>query len=176
MPKFAPNAIAARSTTPCLTASSPKRVFGQFRKRENGTRKGRGNGFPMGRGLIPSRRAGPGVLHSRMVAVPGFLDMQPERDLGQVWGGQGVPPASTDMQFSLALMIAVDRTNRKWMDDHKLSEADREALWGKRTNCPNPEIQKITHYRAGPLNGVWATAHYLHNGSVPSLYWMLRPA
>jgi hypothetical protein len=26
------------------------------------------------------------------------------------------------------------------------------------------------------LNGVWATAPYLHNGSVPSLYWMLKPA
>lgn len=116
------------------------------------------------------------VLHSRMVAVPGFLDMQPERDLGQVWGCQGMPAASTDMQFALALMIAVDRTSRKWMDDHKLSEADREALWGKRKNCPNPEIQKTTHYRARPLNGVWATAPYLHNGSVPSLYWMLRPA
>ena len=116
------------------------------------------------------------VLHSRMVAVPGFLDMQPERDLGQVWGCQGMPAASTDMQFALALMIAVDRTSRKWMDDHKLSEADREALWGKRTNCPNPVIQKTTHYRARPLNGVWATAPYLHNGSVPSLYWMLRPA
>ena len=116
------------------------------------------------------------VLHSRMVAVPGFLDMQPERDLGQVWGCRGMPAASTDMQFSLALMIAVDRTNRKWMDDHNLSKEDREALWGKRTNCPNPKIQKITHYRARPLNGVWATAPYLHNGSVPSLYWMLRPA
>ena len=32
------------------------------------------------------------------------------------------------------------------------------------------------HYRARPLNGVWATAPYLHNGSVPSLYWMLMPA
>jgi hypothetical protein len=117
-----------------------------------------------------------GVLHSRTVAVPGFLDMQPARDLGQVWGCEGMPAASTDMQFALALMIAVDRTARKWMDDHNLSDADREALWGKRTNCPNPIIQKTTHYRARPLNGVWATAPYLHNGSVPSLYWMLRPA
>jgi hypothetical protein len=116
------------------------------------------------------------VLHSRIVAVPGFLDMQPERDLGQLWGCQDMPAASTDLPFSLALMIAVDRTARKWMDDHNLSKEDREALWGKRTNCPNPTIQKTTHYRARPLNGVWATAPYLHNGSVPSLYWMLRPA
>jgi hypothetical protein len=30
-------------------------------------------------------------------------------------------------------------------------------------------------YKARPLNGVWATAPYLHNGSVPSLYELLLP-
>ena len=47
---------------------------------------------------------------------------------------------------------------------------------GLSKNCPNPGSAKETHYRARPLNGVWATAPYLHNGSVPSLYWMLKPA
>ena len=31
-------------------------------------------------------------------------------------------------------------------------------------------------YRSRPLDGVWATAPYLHNGSVPNLYEMLLPA
>ena len=31
-------------------------------------------------------------------------------------------------------------------------------------------------YRARSLNGIWATAPYLHNGSVPSLYDLLLPA
>lgn len=31
-------------------------------------------------------------------------------------------------------------------------------------------------YKARPLNGIWATAPYLHNGSVPSLYALLQPA
>lgn len=31
-------------------------------------------------------------------------------------------------------------------------------------------------YKARPLNGVWATAPYLHNGSVPTLYHLLLPA
>ena len=48
-------------------------------------------------------------------------------------------------------------------------------LWGPRSNCPNP-APGGPHYRARPLNGVWATAPYLHNGSVPSLYWLLKPA
>ncbi len=31
-------------------------------------------------------------------------------------------------------------------------------------------------YKSRPLNGIWATAPYLHNGSVPTLYDLLLPA
>ena len=31
-------------------------------------------------------------------------------------------------------------------------------------------------YKARPLNGVWASAPFLHNGSVPNLYELLLPA
>jgi mono/diheme cytochrome c family protein len=37
-----------------------------------------------------------------------------------------------------------------------------------------PEVKM--QYRPKPLEGVWATAPYLHNGSVPTLYEMLIPA
>ena len=37
------------------------------------------------------------------------------------------------------------------------------------------EFRGILAYRARPLNGTWATAPYLHNGSVPSLYDLLLP-
>lgn len=33
----------------------------------------------------------------------------------------------------------------------------------------------LTAYKARALNGVWATAPYLHNGSVPTLYHLLLP-
>ena len=60
---------------------------------------------------------------------------------------------------------------------------------GPRPNCPNPRTftmmtakgqggdggQVVPHYRARPLDGVWATAPYLHNGSVPTLQAMLLP-
>jgi hypothetical protein len=80
------------------------------------------------------------------------------------------------MPFAIALMIAVDRTSTQWMDDHGVPKdpKERAKLWGARKNCPNDGPGP--RYRARPLNGVWATAPYLHNGSVPSLYWMLRPA
>ena len=34
----------------------------------------------------------------------------------------------------------------------------------------------LNAYKARPLNGIWATAPYLHNGSVPTLYDLLLPA
>jgi hypothetical protein len=37
------------------------------------------------------------------------------------------------------------------------------------------DFRGIPAYRARPLNGTWATAPYLHNGSVPSLYDLLLP-
>ncbi len=118
------------------------------------------------------------VLANRSVEVPGFLDMQPARDLGTGRKCEKLPAySSTEMPFAIALMIAVDRTSRQWMDDHKVPpEPDpaRAKLWGPRQNCPNDGPGP--RYRARPLNGVWATAPYLHNGSVPSLYWMLKPA
>ena len=117
------------------------------------------------------------VLMLRTVEVPGFLDIDPARDLGKAWGCTGIPTSSnSDMPFALALMDVVDRTSRKWMDDHHLTDEQKQAIWHSRKNCPNPGSARQTHYRARPLNGVWATAPYLHNGSVPSLYWMLKPA
>lgn len=36
-------------------------------------------------------------------------------------------------------------------------------------------LASLLAYKARPLNGIWATAPYLHNGSVPSLYALLLP-
>lgn len=37
------------------------------------------------------------------------------------------------------------------------------------------EQDRILAYKARPLTGIWATAPYLHNGSVPTLYQLLLP-
>lgn len=37
-------------------------------------------------------------------------------------------------------------------------------------------LASFLSYKARPLNGIWATAPYLHNGSVPTLYDLLLPA
>ncbi|HSC67025.1 MAG TPA: di-heme-cytochrome C peroxidase [Cellvibrio sp.] len=41
-------------------------------------------------------------------------------------------------------------------------------------NKHNPAT--LASYKARPLNGVWATAPFLHNGSVPSLYELFMPS
>jgi hypothetical protein len=41
--------------------------------------------------------------------------------------------------------------------------------------CLNQKHELLA-YKARPLNGIWATAPYLHNGSVPTLYDLLLPA
>jgi hypothetical protein len=104
-----------------------------------------------------------------------------------------MPSSSTEMPYSIALMMVVDVVSRKWMKERPMTEADQKELRGPRRNCPNdekeyhqkkpqdnantqPEMDEKPRYRARPLNGVWATAPYLHNGSVPSLWWMLTPA
>jgi hypothetical protein len=101
--------------------------------------------------------------------------MQPADDLGARWKCKDLPSySSTDMPFSIALMIMVDRVSRKWMDDRGITDPKQiKDIWGERSNCPNRAREP--QYRARPLNGVWATAPYIHNGSVPSLYWMLTP-
>jgi len=36
-------------------------------------------------------------------------------------------------------------------------------------------LKSLFSYKARPLNGIWATSPYLHNGSVPTLYDLLLP-
>ncbi|EJN11374.1 hypothetical protein PMI42_05334 [Bradyrhizobium sp. YR681] len=114
------------------------------------------------------------VLGNRTVDVPGFLKVN-TGDLKDWWQCDTSTASSpTEMSYALGLMTVVDLVARKWMDDEKIPDAERAKLWNMaRKNCPN--TAKGPRYRARPLNGIWATAPYLHNGSVPSLYWLLKP-
>lgn len=42
--------------------------------------------------------------------------------------------------------------------------------------CKDSRDDPLMRYKSRPLSGIWATAPYLHNGSVPSLYELLLPA
>ncbi len=56
----------------------------------------------------------------------------------------------------------------------KTWEYTRSKYTGHRTLIKKQSC--VTCYKADPLNGIWATAPYLHNGSVPNLNELLLPA
>ncbi|WP_249128366.1 di-heme-cytochrome C peroxidase [Bradyrhizobium sp. AUGA SZCCT0169] len=84
-----------------------------------------------------------------------------------------IPPhlGITETGFGFALGKLVQKTVDVIYDQRKLDEKQRNALNG---NVPN-EIQGKLEYKVRPLNGVWATPPYLHNGSVPNVYALLSP-
>ena len=78
---------------------------------------------------------------------------------------------SETLLFALALGGLVQEVNKAWFAQNYISEA-LQAIYEKgRPNC----LRAGAGYKARPLNGVWATAPFLHNGSVPSVYDMLIP-
>jgi hypothetical protein len=61
----------------------------------------------------------------------------------------------------------------RFFRDYKISPEQQLVLDGYGA-IDLPQVKLV--YKARPLAGVWATAPYLHNGSVPTLYEMLIPA
>jgi mono/diheme cytochrome c family protein len=73
--------------------------------------------------------------------------------------------------FGPALGQAVEKAVNRWYDDHRTPAADRARMNGFRPNG----IRAPIAYKARPLNGIWATAPFLHNGSIPTLWALLSP-
>lgn len=53
--------------------------------------------------------------------------------------------------------------------------SDDEKRDAQEVQCRTSDSPLLA-YKARPLDGIWATAPYLHNGSVPTLYHLLLPA
>jgi len=125
--------------------------------------------------LIPTSEIGTDtaqsdILQTRTVNISG-MDMSgtvcnlPGGEPVQVTSGPATP-------FAFALGLTVERAVDYYYDKHNISPEKRELMNGERPNC----LQAPKAYKARPLNGIWATAPFLHNGSVASLYEMLIPA
>ncbi len=91
----------------------------------------------------------------------------------------GLPnPVSTQgtnfsYQYGPALGAVVERVVNRWYDSQTppTPQADRDRMNGYRPNG----IRALLAYKARPLDGIWATAPYLHNGAVPTLWDVLAP-
>ncbi|HYE28083.1 MAG TPA: di-heme-cytochrome C peroxidase [Allosphingosinicella sp.] len=81
--------------------------------------------------------------------------------------------------FGRALGDLVERVVDRWYADAKPPKLDRALLNGYRPNGIRdgigPSNATIPAYKARPLDGIWATAPFLHNGSVATLYDLLSP-
>jgi hypothetical protein len=81
-----------------------------------------------------------------------------------------LPKAGNPFYTDLAAVL--DKVTQKALDDSKVPP-DKQ----KEFNHGRPIDWRTTRkYASRPLWGVWATAPYLHNGSVPTLYDLLLPA
>lgn len=112
------------------------------------------------------------VLKERRVKVPEYLGIpEPAEKNGLICGGK---PGTTvtETSFAWALAAVTGNVIERWYADNDIPPAEQARLNGYRDNC----IQAPFGYKARPLNGVWATAPFLHNGAVPTLYDMLSPA
>ncbi|QEL18828.1 c-type cytochrome [Limnoglobus roseus] len=73
-------------------------------------------------------------------------------------------------------VIPIDEigTDRKRFENIGLKFGEAYATsWFSRESPPKP-IRPTTGYQAPPLDGIWATAPYFHNGSVPTLDGVLN--
>jgi hypothetical protein len=101
-------------------------------------------------------------MKNRTVAIPASLAIT--NDSGQV---------VTSDDFGSALRQLVTAVVTRWYDNQvpPTPLAVRDKMNGFRPDG----VRACLKYKARPLNGVWATPPYLHNGSVPSLYALLSP-
>ncbi|QPF92639.1 di-heme-cytochrome C peroxidase [Bradyrhizobium commune] len=129
------------------------------------------------------------VLTERRVRLPAALGLAPIDDLNKAGDCHLLSEEASDTPFVLALMDVVGKTIEQWYIANGTPDEIRQKMSGPRKNCQNPHVfvaarasstgkdflAIVPHYRARPLDGVWATAPYLHNGSVPTLRDMLLP-
>ena len=99
-------------------------------------------------------------MAQRTVAIPATLGIK-DKD-GNVVTTDG---------FGDALRQIVTTVVNRWYDIHNTPPAQRDKMNGFRPDG----VRALLAYKARPLNGIWATPPYLHNGSVPNIYALLSP-
>jgi mono/diheme cytochrome c family protein len=128
--------------------------------------------------------AAPGVAAPRIVMVPlERIGTDPRAAMNFVNrtatlpNGRRVSAAAGLQEATTSVITAFYDANNvpergRWTDAAGIVRPGRIEMDGNRPN----EWRAPAAYRARPLNGIWATAPYLHNGAVPTLYQMLLPA
>jgi len=114
--------------------------------------------------------------------VNGNFEFKPDRDVGE-----DLRPIDTDPAMA---MNFDERTVRIEKGGERLSVPEAlgvllPKIWRKSIfnallvggfqELVGESVEELRVYKARPLNGIWATAPYLHNGSVPNMMELLKP-
>lgn len=101
--------------------------------------------------------------------------------LGDVlFSGRGVVPGAEFFTSAVGATLTKGLTDAH-LTPQQLLEYNGYRFYPKKDpNDPNEKLRSyspssLTRLKAGPLLGIWATAPYLHNASVPNLYELLSP-
>jgi mono/diheme cytochrome c family protein len=81
----------------------------------------------------------------------------------------------TGSRFGLTIPLAEIGTDRERADTWSKAAADAVNAAVRDDGFERPALTKNDGYLAGPLDGLWLRAPYLHNGSVPNLRELLGP-
>jgi hypothetical protein len=96
-------------------------------------------------------------------SLPVELNTESQNLLDSIKSGQPAPDGHSGFLANAKSKIDIGANSDLWKNANQILE--------KKT----VNINSLT-YKARPLDGIWATAPYLHNGSVPNLYQLLLPA
>ena len=83
--------------------------------------------------------------------------------------------AEDEVPAAVVLKTAVGEVIKRFVRENGLDQQQIVELAGGRIQDANAPPKVPSGYIARPLHGIWATAPYLHNGSVPNLYQLLLP-
>jgi hypothetical protein len=118
-------------------------------------------------GLVPQTYVGTDRTQSRALrpfAITGELS----KHLPSEFKGRELLPTE------VFLVLLQGETRARALAEAKLTESQTANAHGYREQPPKRAPEGV--WKAGPRDGVWATAPFLHNGAVPNLYEMLIPA
>jgi len=126
-------------------------------------------------GDLNSNTSGMGINAEVCAHRPEFPDSPyAERNYSRVQPGPLVNVEVSDapmLNFGLALGAIVQQTIDSWYGLNYVPEENRRRYEEDRPNC----LRGSNGYKARPLNGVWATAPFLHNGSIATVKDLLSP-
>lgn len=118
-------------------------------------------------GLVPQTYVGTDRTQFEVLKPLGITGELSQYLPGEFKGAPTLP------KFLLNLLIG-EAVQQAALQKLKLTEAELADVHGYRELPQPPSAEGV--YKAAPREGVWATAPFLHNGSVPNLYEMLIPA